>query len=248
MNKNLITSTLAVVGIVFVALVLIDFFHISYPITITSTNRSSELSVVGEGKVDVVPDTAHVNLGISVTNGATVAEVQQTLNQTNNAIVEAMKKLGIQKTDIQTRDYTISPNLDYSVNPPKQTGFSGSVNIVIKVKNPQLASQAIDAATQAGANQINGTQFTVENPEKYREQAREKAIENAKEQAQKLARNLGIHLGKITNIVESSGYDGGPIPMMAKSAGLGMGGADSANIEPGSQTISSVVTLYFEKN
>ena len=93
-----------------------------------------------------------------------------------------------------------------------------------------------------------GTNYSVESPEKYREQARNKAIANAKEQAQKLANELGIRLGKVTNIVESTN-DNGPFPMMYKTEAVSLGGgnAPSADLQPGTQTISSSVTLYFEK-
>ncbi len=71
------------------------------------------------------------------------------------------------------------------------------------------------------------------------------------QQAQKLAKTLGIKLGKIVNVVESTpGYvSPNYASKMALSSAGGLGGAadSSAQFEPGSQTISSVVTLYFEK-
>jgi uncharacterized protein YggE len=71
-------------------------------------------------------------------------------------------------------------------------------------------------------------------------------IANAKEQAQKLANTLGIKLGKVTNIIESSNDAGGPIIYDKMAAGMG-GAAANPQIEGGTQEISSVVTLYFEK-
>lgn len=227
-------------------LVIIRVFNISYPVEVTNTSRSSELSVVGEGKVDVVPDTAYVEAGISVIEAKTVAEVQKSIDTANNKIIAAMQKLGIDKKDVKTSNYSINPNYSYENNKNGITGYNGNANITIKVKNIQQVSQVITEATAAGANQIQGARFSIENPAKYREEARSKAIANAKEQAQKLANTLGIKLGKVTNIIESSGDSG--TPLMYDKMAVGLGGA-SANpqIEPGSQEISSVVTLYFEK-
>ena len=247
MNKNLIGTTVGISLVIFILLWMINFFHISYPVSITTSNVSTELSVVGEGKVDIVPDTATVNLGITVDTKPTVGEVKTILDKTNNDIVAAVMKQGIKKEDIKTQNYSLTPSYQYIDNQNKQTGFQGSVNMSIKMHDTNLVGNVIESATAAGANQVLGTDFSVDNPDKAREEARNKAIENAKEQAQKLASNLGIRLGKVTNIVES-GSNGGPVPMFANemTAG-GFGVAKTADLQPGSQTISSVVTLYFEK-
>lgn len=236
-------------GILFVFLVLLKFLNISYPIMVTNTNRSTELSVVGEGKVDVIPDTAKVDVGISVQKGETVEETQGEMDEINNAIIAAMQQLGIDKKNIQTSNYSIYPAYDYSSGSEVADGFNGNVSVSIKTNNIEQVSQVIEAATKAGANQVQGTTFQVEDPAKYREEARNMAIENAKEQAQNLADSLGIKLGKVVNIVEYSPNTGGPVPMyaaMSEARGLG-GGGGGPDIQPGSQTISSVVTLYFEK-
>ncbi len=225
-----------------------NIFHVSIPLHITSSNVSSELSVVGEGKVEAVPDTAYVDAGISVIESSSVAQVQKSIDEINNKILAAVQKLGIDKKDVTTSNYSINPNYSYENNKNGITGYNGSANITVKVKNTQLVSQVIQEVTAAGANQVNGARFSIENPEKYREEARSKAIANAKEQAQKLADSLGIKLGKVTNIVESSDNGVPPIIYDRGMAQASMASGKAApQIEPGSQTISSVVTLFFEK-
>lgn len=231
--------------VVFLLLFFIKVFDIAYPVAVSTSMRSSEFSVIGEGKVDVRPDVATVSVGVTVNNAATVEEAQRQMNEVNNKIVAAMNTLKIPKSDIRTSDYSIYPN--YGVSGQQITGYNGNVSVQITVHDPAMVSQVIEQATVAGANQINSTQFTVEHPEKYREMAREKAIANAKEQAQKLSKDLGIKLGRIVNLVESSDYGAGPQPYYAADMARGMGGGGGPAVEPGSQTITSVVTLYYEK-
>ena len=232
--------------IIFIFLFLIKAFDISYPLTIVTTTRTSELSVVGEGKVETTPDMAYVQAGITVDNAKTVDEAQQTINKVNNEIIASMKPLGVSKDDIKTSNYSIRPDYEYDGKSNKISGYNGDVTVTIKTKKLIQISKIIELATKAGANQIQGVEFTIDKPENYREQAREAAIKNAKEEAQKLANKLGIKLGKVTNIVES-GSDSYP-PLSNYSAKLSSaGGGESATIEPGSQTITSTVTLYFEK-
>lgn len=228
----------------------VNYFNISYPLAVTQKQASGELAVVGVGKVDIVPDTASVDLGIVVNDARTIDEAQSKINTVNNAIIEGVKGLSIDKGDIKTSNYSVVPNYDYSKGGTGViTGYNGNTTITIKVKDTAKLPQVIEAGTKAGANQVMGTNYTVDKPEKYQEQARQKAIDNAKEQAQKLASQLGIKLGKVTNIVESTNSPG-PLPMLYSKEAMGMGGGTNApvpDLQPGTQTITSTVTLYFEK-
>jgi uncharacterized protein len=247
-NSKLLTNFIIGVTVLLVALFLIKTFDISYPITLTSTTKSTELAVVGEGKVDVVPDTGYIDLGVTVNDALTTEAAQQTVDQTNNKIIEALQKIGVTKADIKTTNYSINPNYSYDNGKNNITGYNGNATLEVKTKDPQMASKIIDEATKAGANQIQGSRFVIDSPEKYREAARNNAIQNARDQAQKLASSLGIKLGRVTNIVESSPETPQPIYGVMKAVGMG-GARDTAapSIEPGTQTITSVVTLYFEK-
>jgi uncharacterized protein len=242
---NLLKYVFITLSIVF-ALFLIKAFDITYPISVVSSNKATELSVVGEGKVEVTPDVAYVDSGITVNNVKTVEEAQNQINQVNNKIVTAMQQLGVQKADIKTSNYSINPNYVYEGSESKITGYNGNVTISIKAKNVQLLSRIIEEATKAGANQIQGTRFEVDNPDKYREQARDIAIANAKEQAKRLATTLGVKLGKIVAFEESTPGSVNQ-PVFALDRAKGLGGGVGADMQPGSQTVSSVVKVWFEK-
>ncbi|OGK21891.1 hypothetical protein A3C23_00905 [Candidatus Roizmanbacteria bacterium RIFCSPHIGHO2_02_FULL_37_13b] len=241
-----ILTYLTIIIISLIALQLIKSLDISYPITITTTTKSSELAVVGEGKLDIVPDIAYVDAGITVNAADSVQIAKDTINSTNNKIVESLKNLGIRKEDIKTSNYSIYPDYSYDNNVNKIRGYTGNATVSITVRDINQVPQVIEKATQAGANQVNGARFSIEKPENYREKVRDMAITNAKEQALKLAKNLGIRLGRITNIVESS-PDNTYMPYAMKSLPMGGGGGGPAEMEPGTQTVTSTVTLYFEK-
>ncbi len=243
----MIKNLLGIVGITLFflfILIIIKIFDISYPLSIVTTTKSTELSVVGEGKTDVVPDTAYVDAGIEVNNASSVTDAQKTIDEIGNKIIDAMKSLGISKSDIKTSNYSINPNYVYEIGQNRISGYNANETISIKIKNISLVSKVIDESTKAGANNVQGARFTVDDPQKYRELARNLAISNAKEQAQKLANSLGIKLGKIVNIVESTPTES--FPVFTASEGRSLGGAAPV-IEPGTQAITSEVTLYFEK-
>lgn len=249
MNTNYTRYAVLTALLVVVTLAVITIFDLRYPVSVVNTTKSTELSVVGEGKMDIVPDTAYVELGVVVNNANTVNEAQKQIDKVNNGIIEKMKTLGIKKEDIKTTNYSVYPNYVYENNVNKISGYNGNVTVTVKTNDTSLVSKVIAEGTQAGANQVQNVRFSVENPAKYREEARNLAIKNAKEQANKLSKELGISLGKVVNIVESNPdsnvvYDR---MMAAKPLAEGMGGGGGAQVEPGTQTIYSVVTLYFEK-
>ncbi len=211
---NKISTYLLGLAATFLFLLLIKTFNVSYPLNlmITNTTKSTELAVVGEGKVEATPDTIYVDLGISVSNVITAEEAQKKIDEVNNKIIAALKNLGVDKKDIKTSNYNITPAYSYLPNTEnKISGYNGNATLNVKLKDTKLATSVIAKATEAGANQIQGTRFVVDAPEKYREEARNKAIENAKQQAAKLSKELGITLGKVVNIVESGANQPYPI-------------------------------------
>lgn len=233
----------------FLFLLLIKTFNVSYPLNlmITNTTKTTEFSVVGEGKVEVVPDTVYVDLGISVANVATAEEAQSRIDEVNNKLIASLKTLGVSEKDIKTSSYNVSPAYDYFPNTEnKITGYNGNASVIVKLKDVKLATQVLAEATKVGANQVGSTRFEVSDPQKYREEARNKAIENAKKQAEKLSKDLGIALGKITNIVESSPGQVYPVYGRAESAMVKID-SSGPDLSPGTQTVTSTVTLYFEK-
>lgn len=247
LNIKLIATYAALVLITLVGLVFIKELNISYPVRVTTT-QASDLSVVGEGKVAVVPDQARLEAGIMVVNARTVEAAQEEINEKNNAIVAALGALGVAKEDIKTSNYNVTPNQDFNMGASGQiTGYNGNVTVTITVRQVDLVPQITQEVTTAGANQVYNVNYTVENPEKYREEARNKAIENAKEQAEKMASSLGIRLGKVVNVVESSPTNGPVMPFERSLSMDAIGNAGGPVLEPGSQEITSVVTLYFEK-
>ena len=243
-----IKSNILTALIVIISLSAIKYFGLIYPIEISTSQRSTEFSIVGEGKIDVTPDTAYVDAGITVNNSRTVELAESTINEVNNKIIANLKALDIEKKDIKTSNYSINPSYTYENGKDKIVGYDGNASVTVKVRDLSKISNVIAQMTAAGANNVQGSRMEVDKPEKFREQARDMAIENAKAQAQTLAKKLGIKLGNITNIVEGSTSMPEMYNYAMKQSSFDMArGAAPANIEPGSQTVSSVVTLYFEK-
>lgn len=215
-----------------------------------TTNKQGTFDVTGQSSITTIPDEAEVRLGI-VVNQPTVAAAQDQANQIINTITQQLMALGIDKEDIQTQNYSLNPNIDFSDGAQRITGYTANANVVVSLTDFTKLNQAIDAATAAGANQIGGITFSLsdERQAEVRNQARQEAIDDAKTNAQELAGLAGMRLGRIVNVWESPMNNNPPMPFAAREMSVaqdGSGGGAPTNVEPGSTTYDYQVTLSYE--
>ncbi|OGZ65583.1 MAG: hypothetical protein A3C06_00745 [Candidatus Taylorbacteria bacterium RIFCSPHIGHO2_02_FULL_46_13] len=229
-------------------------------------NQPHEIQVSGEGKAYLKPDVAMVSFGVS----SQAMKSQDAVNQNNtkmNAVIAAIKSLGVQDKDIQTTLYQLSPVYGYDrggimpmdaksgpVSSPMYypmpgnqvvTGYSLEQQVSVKIRNFDNINSILDKATAAGANNVGQLSFTVDNPEMARSEAREKAILAAKEKMENIARASGLQVGKLVNVYE--GYNNYPQPMYAEAMAKDSGGGSVApQIQTGQMEVSSSVTLTFQ--
>jgi len=239
------TANFAGSVIIFFILLFIFFkFGPKIPLSIISQQKGEPLVVTGEGKVSVTPDIAIVNLGIEE-NGASLKQVQDSVNKKSKNLVDALKRLGVEESDIKTTSYNIYPDYDYNLQPAKITGYRVSTNYQVKVKDFDKVNDILVKATESGANVVGNISFDINEITKNKklQEAREKAVGKAKEKAEGLAKAAGISLGKIINVSESQGGNyPGQMALMEKS--------DSSiaqpDIQPGETELSVTVSLSYE--
>lgn len=218
------------------------FGPIPFSVNSVVTDRISTFDVTGEGKVSIKPDIANVTVGIT-SNGPSLKVVQDQVNAIIAKVSEGIKAAGVDAKDIQTTNYNVNPEYDYT-NGQKIKGYTASTNLSIKVREIDKVNQVIDISTANGANQVGRISFDVDDKSKAENEARQKAVDQARKKAEDAARIAGLHLGKIINYYES--FPGAePIYRMgAVDAKEGIGGSPT-QVEPGSTDITVTVTLSY---
>jgi uncharacterized protein YggE len=213
MNNKLIS----VVGISLAALVLLAVGAFGFSLSDKSSAGSEIVSqqnvgiwVTGTGKITVVPDIAVINLGVYVQMD-TLEAAQAQAAQSMEAIMAVLTGHSIDKKDIQTSNYSVSPVWSWTENGQRVLeGYSVSNTVTVKVRDTDDTGSLIDDVVAAGGEYtvINGISFTVDDTEAYYTQARAKAIANAKAKATQIAELTGVTLGEPTYIVDNSGNYG----------------------------------------
>src|SRR4051794_25447588 len=208
------------------------------------------LIVSGSGQARVAPDEAHVRLGV-IAQAPTARAVQDQVNRTANAVLEAVRKLGIPAEDIQTSGLSLSPLYSQVVSkagenqPPRITGYQANNTVTIRMGDLAKTGPVIDAGLGAGANSLEGVDFGLRNDEAARAQALADAARAARAKAETLAKALGVRLGEILEVAEG-GVSVSPPP----SPRYGMARMEAASMAPtpvsaGQVGVEASVTLRY---
>ncbi len=204
------------------------------------------IMVSGDGKVTATPNIAVTNVGL-VTEKTNVADAQLENSQKMNALIVAMQQLGISKEDIRTAQYQIYPKYSYDQKTGSSiTGYTVTQSVEVKIRDLTKISQVLASAGSAGANQVSGVQFTVEDPKVLRAEAREEAVADAKEKAVKLAAELGVELGKLISYSETTNNNAPYPQMMMRDLNVGASQEGTPNIQSGTLEITSEVSITYE--
>jgi uncharacterized protein YggE len=114
--------------------------------------------------------------------------------------------------------------------------------VEVTIRDLDAAGRVLQAATDAGANNVWGISFELEDPKPLVEQARVKAVENAKLNAVALAKLSGVQLGAIVSVTEGSSNGQPPQPVFAMKAARE--GGDTP-VERGEITVTDEVQLVY---
>jgi uncharacterized protein YggE len=210
------------------------------PTTTSDTPAVNTITVSANGKITVVPDVAHIGLGVNVTK-PTVREARATAATKMTAIIAELKAIGIADADIQTVGLNLYPQYANGSS-TKIVGYTLGNQVQVTVRDLDKADDVVDRATAKGATEVNGISFDVADPVKALNDARASAVAAAQASAAAMASAAHVTLGPVVSITDAS--TSGPIQPMFYGA-LRAADAAATPIQAGSQDISATVTVVF---
>lgn len=207
----------------------------------TTPTPVRQITVIGNGEASGTPDTGSVQLGVQ-TDAATARDALTANNTQMEALIAKLKELGIADKDMQTSNLSISPR--YNDTGREVTGYTVSNMLMVTIRDVSKASNLLDAVVDAGANNIWGIGFTIDDPTALQTTARNNAIADAKARATAMAQAAGGAIGQIISISENIGSVAPPV--MYARADAQAAGASSVPVQSGEQTVSAQVQITFE--
>ena len=225
---------------------------------------TNTITITGTGDAYAVPDVATFSFSVTQ-NSKTVSDAQTAATAKINAALKTVRDAGIADKDIQTTNYSINPHYDYQnaacpaiaradgtpiYCPPGKsvlTGYDVSETVTVKIHDLDKAGTLFASIGTLQVENLNGLDFSVENPDVIKAQARALAISDAKNKADTLASQLGVRLVRIVNFSEDNGSYVRPMMYAATDAVSVSGKAIVApEISAGQQKVTSNVSVTYE--
>jgi len=196
------------------------------------------ITVVGSGTARAVPDVADWSFGVQ-SDAETASAALKAASEVTRRIIGALGDEGIAKEDLRTEQVSLYPRT--TDDGRAVIGYSATSSVHATVRDLGKAGSIVDAAVEAGANQVYGPSLRVaDNRAQYRA-AIEAALDDARARAQALAAKAGVTLGAPVAIVESGGGTPGPV----YDRGLAEAGGAGVPIEPGVDEIAATLMVTY---
>jgi len=225
-------KSLAVVGSVLAALVAGATGAVGAP----SAAPQHSIVVAGQGSIAARPDRAQLSFGVS-SDAKTASAALRTNAAEMTKVITALKSQGIAAADLRTDLVSLSSR--YSQNGETVVGYTATNSISATVRNLAKIGAIIDAAVDAGANQVSGPNLVRASAAALYRAALRAAIADARGKARTIAAASGLHIRRITDVAESSAAPS-PTPLTAKAS------ADASTpVETGSTLVEATVTVTF---
>lgn len=201
------------------------------------------ITVEAEGKITAKPDVAVTTMGM-IAEADTVAAAQAENTKVMNNLITKLKALGVEEKDIQTTNYNIYPQYNYTEDEGRVlSGYQVSQSVTAKIRDLENANQVLALAGEVGANSVSGLDFTIDDREVYKTQARDEALKKISEKAQALSQSLGV---RMVGVVSYNEYEGSSFDTYKAYAMEGLGGGGAPMIESGSMDVLMNVSVVFE--
>lgn len=215
-------------------------------IQITVQNPVVELTISEVVRAD--PDIAQVGAGVQ-TRAKTASQAVQLNAAQMERLIERLRSLGIERSDIQTSNFSLNAEYDYNNrngSPPVFTGYGVTNQVTVRLKRLDRVGQVLDALVAAGANNIFGPNFMLENDMEAKAVARRNAFQRSRVQAEEFARMAGYSAVRLLEVSETF-QSFGPMPVAEGAIAVTAQSRDAKTpIEPGQVGTGVTLTVKYE--
>ena len=195
--------------------------------------------------VNSTPDIAQIGTGVT-TRARTAKEAVRLNAVAMQKVVDRLKALGIAAKDIQTSNYNLNAQFNYpnGGGTPVFAGYEASNQVSAKLRDISKVGDALDALVAAGANNISGPSFMLDDDTAPKQAARAKAFQRGQAMAQDFARMAGYSGVKLLEVSEDVQTRG---PIVPVAFNVRSEAADAKTpIEAGEVGTSVMLTVKYE--
>ncbi len=206
--------------------------------------RVPSITVSGDAVISAEPNQAQIDIGV-VTQARTAPDASRENAERLTRVLAEVKKLLDKDDEVKTSGYALTPNYRYPQGgKPEIVGYNASNTVRIKTHRLENVGRLIDAAMQAGANNVNRLVFTLKDEQAAQLDALRSASAKAKSKAEAIAASLGLKIVKIISVSENERAVQ-PVFRQAMAARAEAAAAPTP-VEPGTVEVRSTVSVTVE--
>jgi len=205
----------------------------------------SSIRVTGDARVTAKPDRVQIDVGVTTRAPQSQDAAAQNARQVD-AVLAAVRKAAGPNAVLKTISYSLNPNYQFHPNggEPTLQGFTALNVVQVTLDELGKIGAVIDAATQSGANHVQGIQFTLRDQDAVRAEALREAALRARAEADVLAAALGLKVLRVLTVEEQSPR---VVPVRVYGGARAMATAAAATpVEAGTLDVTADVTLSVE--
>lgn len=240
-GKNSAVLTLSAIAIIVIAVAALVIYY-------NSKVQYTTITTQGVADEKVMPDEVVIYFSATATNDSASA-ARDKVGKINDDLMTALVKLGIERKDIESGQYSISPNYvwDVEAQTQKTRGYMATQQIKVTTKDIDNAGKYIDAGVDAGAlvSYVN-FELNTSNQNAVKARLLAAAATDARVKADSIASGLGKAVFDIESVTTSD-YNYYPIRAydMAVSSSEGKS-VPATDLVPQQLEISAQVQVVFK--
>lgn len=168
--------------------------------------QPATIQVTGQAAVSETPDRVYIDIG--VTTQARKSEAAAAQNATRLAeVITAVKGAAGPGAQLTTTEYSVNPDYNYprEGGTPSLVGYTVSNVVRVRLDDLRKIGPVIDAATQAGSNNVRDIRFALRDEAAPRSEALREAALNARRDAEALAGALGLRVVRVLAVDDEGG-------------------------------------------
>jgi hypothetical protein len=213
-------------------------------VDIAATGPVIELNIFES--VETAPDIATIGAGVT-TDAPTATEALRQNSAEMAKVVARIKALGIADKDIQTTGINLNARYDYDQTSQRQVfrGYQASNRVSVVLRKIDDTGRVLDALVEAGATDLSGPNFALDDDAAANALARKRAVARAEAQAKAYAAMLGYDGARVLSISETMSGSGPMAEMKAYRAPVGIVAA-APPVQPGIVSAGISIAITYE--
>lgn len=211
-----------------------------------SAMRPPSVTAYGEAVITAEPDQAQIDIGV-LTQARNAPDAARENAEKAARVTAAVKKLLAPGDEIKTAGYSLNPTYRYPQGgKPEITGYTATNTLRIQTGALDQVGKLIDAAMQAGANQINRLVFTLKDEHAAQVRALRLAAQKASAKVDEMAGALGLKVVRVLSLNEEERTVRPIVPPQVRGAQVEALAATPTPVEAGTIEVRASVSLTAE--